>query len=365
MKTKLITIITAVVFVILASSTVVLATDITYDDTTYTEINEGSDLKITVSYKVNYYEEGEQATLLVLSGSEEVQYDAESGEPANIVFADQQLITGDNGSFTFILKKNKILANKVYVKLGATSKTPAEEITAAVITEDAVTFEDANNIVKEYKSGYGGGYVAMDEDVVFVVDRGTLATNIRYRVYDSESGEWGADRPLTPDGSDQCTIPGSSITGNVQLVADRFAEGVTVQLVSNFNANVKELWDKQLCAIHGTSASDTYIVNGKAAFWSSKYNAHVVWIDSAETLTGLIDAVEVQVGVPATEIVYDGDINGNGRTTAADATVIKDCLHGKRKLATSEMQLFKLDVDANMQVTTADIVQILKIAVGK
>ncbi len=365
MKIKLLKLIITFIFVILVSSTVVLAADITYDDTTYTEINEGSDLKITVSYKVNYYEEGEQATLLVLTGSDTVTYT--DGVPNNIAYADQQVITGAEGSFTFVLEKSLIQNNRVYVKLGATSKDPADEVAAPVITDGAVTFEDANNIVKEYKSGYGGGYVAMGEDVVFVVDRGTLATNIRYRVYDSGSGEWGADILLTPDGSDQCTIPGSSITGNVQLVADRFAEGVTVQLITadNFKPNVSEVQGKQICAIFGTSAQDTYTVNGKEAFWSSKYNAHVVWIDSAETLTGLVDAVEVQVGVPATEIVYDGDINGNGRTTAADATIIKDCLHEKRKLATTDMQLFKLDVDANMQVTTADIVQILKIAVGK
>ncbi len=365
MKTKFLTLITAVVFVILMSSTVVLAADITYNETTYTQINNGDDLEITVSYTAKDYEEGEQATLMVLTGSDTVTYT--DGVPNNIAYADQQVITGAEGSFTFVLEKSLIQNNRVYVKLGATSKDPADEVAAPVITDGAVTFEDANNIVKEYKSGYGGGYVAMGEDVVFVVDRRTLATNIRYRVYDSESGEWGADIPLTPDGSDQCTIPGSEITGNVQLVADRFAEGVTVQLVTadNFKPNVSEVQGRQVCAIYGTSPSDTYTVNGKEAFWSSKYNAHVVWIDSAETLTGLVDAVEVQVGVPATEIVYDGDINGNGRANAADATIIKDCLLGYRKLATSEMQLFKMDINSDMQVTTQDIIRILQMAVGK
>ena len=75
--------------------------------------------------------------------------------------------------------------------------------------------------------------------------------------------------------------------------------------------------------------------------------------------------ISVQEGVSATEIIYDGDLNGNGRTTAADSTFVKDSLFGTRLLPTTDMQLFKLDVDANMQVTTADIVQILKIAVGK
>ncbi|MBQ9998114.1 MAG: hypothetical protein IJP19_03740 [Clostridia bacterium] len=367
MKKTLLALVFSIAFVILVSTTV-FAADITYDNTTYTEINDGADMQITVSYTVSDYTEGEQVTLRVLTGTDEVQYDPEDEtKPINIAYADQQAITGESGSFTFILAKSLIEENRIYVKLGSTTMETPDSVVAPVVTDGAVTVTDLKGIISEFTGGYDGSYAQQGTAVTFTVNRGLLASDIKYRVYDSINEVWGEYVPLTPDANDLFTIPGNAITGNIEIEAQTLGDGIYVQLITRdkYSAVVKETLGKQICAIFGTSAQDTYTVNGKEAYWSSRYNAHVVWIDSFETLITLAGDVEVTEGKAATEIVYDGDINGRGGTTAADSTFVKDSLFGTRLLPTTDMQLFKLDVDANMQVTTADIVQILRIAVGK
>ncbi|MBQ3115379.1 MAG: hypothetical protein IJC06_04595 [Clostridia bacterium] len=373
MKTKLKTMIIAVAFVIIASTTGVLAADILYSNTTYTEINNGKDLQITVSYTASDYHEGEQVTLMVLLGSDRVLYDQLQPEtPTNIAYIDQTEITGSEGSFTFNLAKSFVEENKIYIKLGSNTMLTAKNAIASIITVDAVALNDIKGVVGEYISGYDGNYAQKGTDVKFTVNRGVFPSNIRCRVYDSANEVWGEYVSLTPDANDVITIDGEKITDNIEIDADVFREGVYVQLVTRdqYKAFVKETQNKQICAIFGTSPSDTYTVKGKEAFWSSKYNAHVVWISSSETLSTLFGNIEVTEGVAATAIDYNGDLNGNGRTTAADATFVKDCLFNSRLVSTSEMQLFKLDVeeedaDGFMMITTADIVKVLKMAVGK
>lgn len=358
MKTKILTLI-AVVFVILVSSTVVLAADITYDGVNYSEID-ADNLTITVNYAASNYAEGEHVTLMVLTGSDTVTYT--DGVPDNIAYVDQHEITADSGSFTFILAKDFITDNQVFVKLGSTTMASSDNTTATVITEGSVNFIDANGIVESFISGCDGNYAAANTDVVFTVNKGTLATNIQYKA------NGGNYVDLVPDGEGKYTIPGSAITGDIELKADVVGEGISVELTSNddYKPAVTEMIEKQLCIIEGTSPSDSYTVDGVQLYWSPLYNGHVGFISDEKSLENLqINEVVVEEGVAPTQVVYNGDINGNGRATAADATIIKDCLLGKRTLPMTDMQLLKLDADGDRKVTTFDIVAILNKAVGK
>lgn len=361
------------VTIVMLMATTALAADVTYGSTSYIEINGGEDLQITVNYSVSSYEAGEQVTMLVLTGTDSVQYDPDDPTvPTNIAYIDQQLIKADNGSFTFVLSKSFIENNRIYVKLGATKMLTADGATEPVITDGAVGLADVKAIVKEFVSGYDGTYACQGEEIKFKVDESKLASDIKFRVYNDLTSTWGEYQSLTPDGEGVYTIAGSAVTGNIEIEGTIIGANISGQLVTReqYKAIVAETADKQIFVLNGTSSQDTYKVNGKEMFWSPKYNAHVAFISSSETLKSLSTKITVTKGASATAIVYNGDINGDGKTTAADATIVKDCLYNQRNTATSDMQLFKLDVESNgdsgfMTVTTADIVRVLGIAVGK
>ncbi|MBQ3114598.1 MAG: dockerin type I repeat-containing protein [Clostridia bacterium] len=87
-----------------------------------TEENGGLDYKITVNYTASSYQEGEQVTMLILTGTDAIVFDEEeTDKPVNIVYIDQQPIENSNDSFTFLLKKSLVQNNKIFIKLGASS----------------------------------------------------------------------------------------------------------------------------------------------------------------------------------------------------------------------------------------------------
>lgn len=94
----------------------------------------GTDYTITVNYDASSYEDGDQVTMLVLTGSNEIEFAEDGVTPTNVGYIDQDEIEGATGSFTFSVAKDFVLNNEVYVKLGATAKTTA--------AEDTYTFEE-------------------------------------------------------------------------------------------------------------------------------------------------------------------------------------------------------------------------------
>lgn len=98
------------------------AATVNYGKTTFTEENGGEDYKITVNYTVSSYEQGEQVTMLVLTGTDTIQFDTvETDKPINIAYIDQQPITSESNSFTFLLDRDFVRNNKLFVKLGSSS----------------------------------------------------------------------------------------------------------------------------------------------------------------------------------------------------------------------------------------------------
>lgn len=104
----------------LFASTTTFAATIGYGRITFVEEND--DYKITVNYTASDYNQGEQLTMLVLTGTDTIQFDeVETNKPINIAYIDQAPITGATGSFTFLLDKTFVHNNRIFVKLGSTS----------------------------------------------------------------------------------------------------------------------------------------------------------------------------------------------------------------------------------------------------
>lgn len=136
-KYLIISVLICFIMVVFGSFSVSAAT-ISYGKITYTEENDGEDYKITVNYTVSSYMEGEQVTMLVLTGTDTIVFDAvETDKPTNIAYIDQKPIGNANDSFTFLLEKSLVQNNKLFVKLGATSVLQPSEKTYTFVSNES------------------------------------------------------------------------------------------------------------------------------------------------------------------------------------------------------------------------------------
>ncbi len=120
-KYLIISVLICFIIVVFGSFSAYAAT-ISYGKITYTEENGELDYKITVNYTVSSYQEGEQVTMLVLSGTDTIVFDqVETDKPVNIAYIDQKPIENANDSFTFLIEKSFVQNNKLFIKLGASS----------------------------------------------------------------------------------------------------------------------------------------------------------------------------------------------------------------------------------------------------
>ncbi|MBO7208969.1 MAG: hypothetical protein J6V58_04435, partial [Clostridia bacterium] len=126
---------------------------ISYGKITYTKDNGRLDYKITVNYTVSSYQEGEQVTMLVLSGTDTIVFDSvETDKPVNIAYIDQKPIENANDSFTFLLEKSFVQNNKLYIKLGASSMLqPSDKVYTFLSGNETVQV----NAVSEVTNAFG------------------------------------------------------------------------------------------------------------------------------------------------------------------------------------------------------------------
>lgn len=181
----------------------------------------------------------------------------------------------------------------------------------------------------------------------------------------------------TVDENGNYVIAGPDITGTIAVTT--VSSEITVKFI--YQTQYKAIKSGEKIAVLQTEklGDSKYQLNdGVEFYWSAKYNAYVRFVDINMTASQLAAQLRRADGA-ATEIVYDGDISGNGSVNVVDAGIINDTLNGNVDSSeVTPMMLFKMDVynadasDAetvlngqNVQVTTADIYAILNVAVGK
>ena len=159
MKTSMKLMVMTLVVAMLLSMSAFAATSVKYESFV-PELNEaGTDYNVVVNYSATGYAAGDQVTMLVLVGSETIEWEDEAETiPSNVIYIDQQTISNEaagetalDGSFEFTIAKSDVIAEvdgkevgkDVYVKLGATSQTEADQgtYTEFVKTEGGDTVE--------------------------------------------------------------------------------------------------------------------------------------------------------------------------------------------------------------------------------
>ena len=100
-------------------------------------------------------------------------------------------------------------------------------------------------------------------------------------------------------------------------------------------------------------------------YWSSKYKAYVKIVGKDETAQTLTAKLAFNASVAAQTLSYTGDINGSNTVTPADGGMINDELHSvKREYTLTEKERLEMDVNGSQEVSTEDIMSILRKYVG-
>jgi hypothetical protein len=174
-------------------------------------------------------------------------------------------------------------------------------------------------------------------------------------------GEKSIDVTKNNDGS--YSIDGDAITGDITITVTT-VDG-SFELISKTDYAALDN-GTQVVVLTATKSSEvTYNLSGGEIFyWSDPYNAYVTIASADSDVAALASQLGTTEGA-AQSISYDGDINVSGSTTAADAGIVNDILHGVNLAYTPDTKMrLQLDVTGDKSVTTSDIVWILQKAVG-
>lgn len=168
---------------------------------------------------------------------------------------------------------------------------------------------------------------------------------------------------VTKNNDGTYTIAGDAITGNLTITAQ------TVTGIWDFigTEGYKALSaDTQIALLRtGQMASGNYLLDNQGMYWSSKYGAYVKIVGKDETAQTLTAKLAFNASVAAQTLSYTGDINGDDKATPADGGMINDELHRvTRTYELTEKERLEMDVDGDKNVSTKDIMSILRKYVG-
>lgn len=239
-----------------------------------------------------------------------------------------------------MVSENDILNKEIYDNITIT----------ALFDHDTFKLTDVNKIPVDVTHG---------TDYTFTpVVEGKIVTNVT-AAYKNDG-----DVVIEKNDDGSYTIPGNEIIDDITLTA----ETVDGKIRFILNRDYKALKGRQSDADEKIAVLDTaklsgekYVLeNGAQFYWSGKYNAYVyivAGLTEGEGVTAAMLAAALQkASGDAKEIVYDGDMNGDGAITVSDAMIITDILHQKRQVSTSILQRLRADVTGSGEyVSTADV----------
>lgn len=185
---------------------------------------------------------------------------------------------------------------------------------------------------------------------------GKVVTGITAKI-----GETAVTVTKNVDGS--YTIAGDAITGNLTITAQTVTGswsfiGKDTYIALSNNTKIALLTTDQL-------ASGNYLLDNQGMYWSSKYKAYVKIVGKDETAQTLTAKLAFNASLAAQTLSYTGDINGSNTVTPADGGMINDELHSvKREYTLTEKERLEMDVNGSQEVSTEDIMSILRKYVG-
>jgi hypothetical protein len=191
-----------------------------------------------------------------------------------------------------------------------------------------------------------------------------VVTAVKYQVGDGDMQTITSN----PDGS--YTIPGDAIVGEITVTYDELPGTFEFVSFEDYQAMASR---EQLAILVTDKREDgqTYQLNDstRAFYWSEKYGGYAIFVDAAETAATLAAKLSLGEGT-ATEITYNGDIDGNDEVTAFDGGMVSDILHNvttpeNLSYSVSDVRRLKLDVNGDKTVSVQDILWIVEEVLGK
>lgn len=198
----------------------------------------------------------------------------------------------------------------------------------------------------------GTGSAVSGEDLTFTAAEGYLLLKAGYKIGGGETVY------LTADGEGVYTVPGSAITGTVEIVVEQAKGGWRLIGGETYKAAPA---GKQVAILETEKReSGTYAISGVGdLFWSSKYEGYVCFVPVGETAESLSDKLTVSAD-QGTEIAYDGNLDGVNGVTPADLLPINAILHGTDLTQpVSEKTRLAFDVTGDGVVSAQDMKWIL------
>jgi len=168
------------------------------------------------------------------------------------------------------------------------------------------------------------------------------------------------------------TILGTAVTGDLTVTAATLADkGFALSYISaeQYMALSAGTMIAVLTPVaddaNGAAVKSITTSGGDAFYWSDRYDAFVKIVASTETAEAICGGLTFSSTGTKNAIAYTGDINGDGKISAADAAVANEILHNPNRAGTTELMRLMCDVTDNNTtgakiVTSDDILWILK-----
>ena len=119
----------------------------------------------------------------------------------------------------------------------------------------------------------------------------------------------------------------------------------------------------KIAVIVSDTNDTTYTYDGKTFYYSEKLGGYAAIVDEDVSAADIMADVTSEDGA-AEEIVYDGDVSGDGKVQSGDAAMVSAMLHNPDGAYSDYARLAADVTDGVSYVTTADAMWILKESVG-
>jgi|GEM_PF-1191965 len=168
---------------------------------------------------------------------------------------------------------------------------------------------------------------------------------------------------LAPDGSGVYTIPGSAITGALEIIVNQVVDGTVTfighdEYMAAANSYKILVFTSNYSGMNRTTMRYKFNTHTEL-FYSEKYDAYVAFVDTSETAETALSKLSLDTAAPTVEINYDGDVNQQNGVTTLDAQIIYDLLNSKAVTGITDLMRFCADYDGSETVTTHDAYQII------
>jgi hypothetical protein len=172
---------------------------------------------------------------------------------------------------------------------------------------------------------------------------------------------------LTADGTGTYTIPGSAVTGAIEIFVTQAVKG-TIEFIEHDDYVIaKSAGNVDYKIVVLTSgytnmdrASMRYTFDGNTElFYSAQYGAYIAFVPTTETITSALQKLALDTTAATVTVNYDGNVNAQNGVTTLDAQIIYDLLNNIDVAGITDLGRFVADDNSDKTVTTNDAYRII------